>query len=366
MQLKTLLTLGLVATLLLTGPAAAAPSDSSGSEEEDSGDTIVNIDLSQVVDAVEELIDELQDFTGEWDETLKEILVETLFEPFLELLEALVEAFEALLTYTPAIESNPAVQEVHQDTLIVTYLLSGLGFAFAGLLYMIGPLLGVSYSEARQILPRMVLALIFASVSLPLLQYSVDLSGAFLTAFKPELMETSLRQMAGTSAAIAAVWLINSWLLLLAVIAFVLVDTYILLIAAISPLIALGWSLPKVKKYADSFIAAYWAALAVKPLDMLVLKFSFALMNTSSASLSQDVANWIYGMACFALLLWLPLQLYGASQTGIGQAYALTRSVKHRVRKHRQKKRRKEYREKRLKQNREKIHRNNRRRRGGR
>jgi membrane protein implicated in regulation of membrane protease activity len=78
------------------------------------------------------------------------------------------------------------------------------------------------------------------------------------------------------------------------------------------------------------------------PLDMIVLKFSFTLMSGTGFETIQGLSNWVYGMASAVLLIWVPYQLYGASQAAVGQAYAITRSVKGRVKQHRQTKRRKQ------------------------
>jgi hypothetical protein len=327
-------TLLLVLTAVVPG-VAFAQQDSS--ESGDGGDTVVNIDLDEVVEAIEELVQELTEFTGEWDTVLKEVLRAVLFKPFQFLAQQLIQILILLLTTTPTIYPNPAVEEVHRISLVVAYSLSGLVFAVAGLLHIIGPVLGVSYRKVRMILPRVFVALVFASISLPLLQYTVRLSDALVHVFQPSGLTTTLPQLAGLSVSLVLVWVIEASLLLVLVVMFIIRNVYLLFAAAISPLLALGWSLPGVKRYADTFISGYWTAWAMAPLDGLVLRFILAMLDGTNVSGVQGLSNWILGIAGFTLLIFVPYQLYGASQAAIGQSYLIARGVKNRVNQYRNK-----------------------------
>ena len=316
----------------LTAPVAAQAGENTttpGEGEDDDGGPI--IDLSGVTEAIEDLIQDFQEFTGSWDETLKEILIAVIFEPFRLVAQQLLNVLSTILMHTPDIYPNPAVEGVHSDVLLVTYLLSGIGFMIAGLLYITGPLFGVSYSEVRMVLPRIGAALIFSTISLPLLQYAVELSNALVYAFAPAQLSMSITQLAGLSTGLVLAWVVNSALLLVVVVMFIIRNVYIMFVAAISPLLALTWSIPKAKRYADTFIAGWWTALAMAPLDMLVLKFSFAMLEGNGASIPASISNWILGVAAFSLLIIVPYQLYGASQAAIGQAYVVSQGVKSRA-----------------------------------
>lgn len=331
LRVATGLAVILLATSLLAVPGLAQEGEEG---EEDDGDTIVNIDLDRVIDAIEELTDEFSEFSGEWDSTLKKVLIGVFFHPFRVLLQQLVTIVSIVLTNTPTLHPNPAVEEVHHRVLLVTYMLSGLAFAAAGILYMIGPVLGISYSQVRLVLPRLVIALAFGSVSLPLLQLLVDLSDALVIAFAPKGITASLGEIAGLSAGLVIVYFINAWLLLGLVVLFIVRDVYLLFVAAISPIIALAWAIPKTKRYADSFIAGWFTALAMGPLDVLVLRFVFAMLEGPTWSI-QWPSNWILGVAGFTLLILVPHQLYGASQAAVGQGFAIARRVKRRYRRSR-------------------------------
>jgi hypothetical protein len=298
--------------LLATGTASAQENS-----DDESGSVI---DLSPLTDAVKDLIEAFESFTGDWDQTLTEVLLDVLFDPFRSLGEVLLNVVAKLLTTTPTVYPNPAVEEVHSQVLVLVILLSTLAFMAAGLLYMIGPVLGVTYSQVRLILPRILIALVFSFISLPLLQLSVEFTDALVHAFTPQLFEQSFTEMIGLSTGLVLAWVIQSFLLVAVAAVMIIRMVYILFAAAISPLLALVWSLPRIRRYADTFIAGYFAALMIAPLDLLALKFSLALMDGNGTTVIQSTSNWILGVASLTLLLLIPYQVWGASQTIVGKA----------------------------------------------
>jgi len=306
-----------IAPLLIILPPAVG-TVSAQEYSEDNGDTIVDIDLDSVVDAINNLSEAFQSFTGE--QTLTEVLLDVLFNPFRSLGEALLQVVVELLTTTPSVHPNPAVEEIHRQVLILVFLLSVLAFIAAGLLYMIGPLLGITYGQVRLILPRILIALVFSTVSLPLLQLSVEFTDALVHAFQPQLFEQSFTEMLGLSTGVLLAVVIQSLLLVAVVVVMIIRMVYIMFVAAISPLLALMWSLPRVRRYADTFIAGYFAALMIAPLDVIVLRFSLALMDGNGTNIIQSSSNWILGIASLTLLLLIPYQVWGASQTIVGKA----------------------------------------------
>jgi len=338
MTLRTRLSASLVSALfLLSRPVAA---QSNGTDGSDDGDTIVNIDLDGVIEAINELKDAILDFTENWDGTLQDLLIEVIFGPFKHIAKFMASQISAALLHAPPVTGNPAINEIYTQSLAVAFLVATLVFMIAGILYMIGPVLGVGYREVRMIIPRVVVALVFAAVALPLLQYMVDFSNTLVYAFKPDAFDATLNEILGLEVTLLLVYFINSWLLLAVVLMFVLRSVYIIFVAAISPLIALCWSIPRAKRYADSFIAGWFTALAMGPLDMIIFKLSLSLMKGDYFTSFQDAASWILGIATMLLLVWVPYQLYGASQSAVGQAYAIAGDVKTRVKTHQRKQRR--------------------------
>lgn len=319
-----ILAAAIIGLALLTGPAAAQTTTTTtpGDEDDSTGSA-----LDSVIATLQELVSELEDFTGDWNNVLKETLIAVFFAPFRTLAQTLLEIVTKVLTTAPQVHPNPAVEEVHRQTLIVTYLLAVLGFVATGILYIIGPILNVSYRDARLILPRLVTALLFATLSLPLLQLGIDLSNALATAFAPTGLYMSFQELAGLSTGLVIVWFTESLLLLAVVVLFLIRDVYLLFGAAVSPLLALMWSMPRAKRYADTFIAGWFAALMIGPADVLVLKFALALMQGAGEGPLQSVSNWLFGVTALTLLLLVPFQIWGASQTIVGRAYSVAGSV---------------------------------------
>jgi hypothetical protein len=308
-----LASVALLAVLILAAPAQAQ-SDGGGP------DIDIDIDIDEIVDAIEDLADELQDFVEEWDETLVDVLKSVLFQPFLLLAQQLVNYTTLVLTTTPQIYPNPAVEEIHALSLAVASALTGLILMWAGLLHIIGPVFGISYREVRRILPRVVAGLLIASISLPLLQLLVDLTDALVHAFRPRQLTASTTQLAGLSTGLVLAWVAESIILLGVVALFIIRDVYILFFAAASPLFLVMWSVPRIKRYADTFIGGFFAALLFAPLDVLALRFCLALLNGSGGTAIQNLSNWIIGVASFTLLLIIPYQLWTASQSAVGTA----------------------------------------------
>jgi hypothetical protein len=332
MKTKTIITTLFAALVLLSGVPGAAVADhtdnntSTPAPGDENGD-----DDSGIIEVLNELLEEFESISGSWDATLEEILIAVFFHPFKFLAQRLIQTVSILLTNTPTVHPNPAVEEIHQQTLFISYLLSGLVFTAAGLLHMIGPILGVSYQQVRKILPRVIVALVFGTVSLPLLQYAVEFSDALTLAFVPDGLTASIQQMTGLGAGLALIYVINAILLLAIAALFVIRAVYIMFGAAISPLLALMWSTPGAKKYADTFISGWFAALLIAPLDMLALRFSLALMQGQGANWIQPVSNWVIGVASLLLLLIIPYQVWSASQTALGFAYGIGNTIKKQV-----------------------------------
>jgi hypothetical protein len=328
------ITLGVLALVLVStlvaAPVAAQETTPKEDEEEEEDDPA--IDLSGITEAIDDLAEAFNGFTENWDKILAETLKNVFYEPFQILVGHALSPVVNLLTFTPDVHPNPAVEDVHNDVLIVTYALSGLVFIVAGILHMVGPVLGFSYGEIRNILPRVVIALVFSTVSLPLLQLAVEFTEALTQAFEPALFDTSFQQLLGLSTGLIIAYIIQSILLVAVALLFLIRDIYILFVAAISPLLAPTWSIPQVKRYGDTFIAGWFAALMIAPLDMLVLKFSFAMMTGAGADIFQGVSNWLLGIASLLLLLLVPKQIWDTSQTAVGMTYAASSTVKERIR----------------------------------
>lgn len=308
----TLLTCACIGGIVLTDVVIAQENEHE--EEEDSGGTTI-IDFSSLAELLESLLDEFTDLSSSWDATLGEVLKAVFFEPFQFIAQRLVEYVSILLSYTPSVEGNEAVEEVHRETLFITYLIAGLGFVLIGLLYIAGPVLGVTYQEARKSLPQLVIALIFATISIHLLQLAIDFTNALTLAFKPSQLTMEFSQVAGITTGLVIVWVVKAVLLLAVVIMYIIRNVLILFLVAVSPLIAVCWAIPQTRKYANGFISLFWVLMAIAPANMLVLKFVFAMLDFSVTSPLQSISNWVYGVSALVLILFIPYHLYGISRT---------------------------------------------------
>lgn len=233
------------------------------------------------------------------------------------LLPELIETLTDVLFFTSRIYPNPPVEAVHRLTLAVTLAGAVLFAIVTGLYYITGGIVGVPHSEVRLILPRLIVGLAFAAVALPVLQFGVQLSDALVEAFRPQNI-ASAAQVAGLTAGFILVWLVKAVALLTLVTLFIIRNVYLVLIAAVTPLLAVGWAFPNTRPYAQSFISLWFAMLAIAPADALVLRFSLLMMEGAGAMGLQPVSNWILGVAALGLMLWVPYQLIGVSMGFIG------------------------------------------------
>jgi len=272
----------------------------------------------------------IQGFTDAGKNGILDILKTFVLNPFLFLVNALVQEAATILVWTPDVTGNSAVSDIHKLSLTVTFGFAALALTGIGLLYQLGPVFGISYQEVRVLIPRLAVALAFGVISLPLLQLTVELTNTLIIAFKPGFDDIGIGSMVGTGVGLLLVVIIDALLLLAVIIVYLVRDVYLLFIASISPLIALAWALPRTRRYAAAFIGGWWTALAMAPLGMLVLRFVFALMNSSGGAGAQ-IANWLYGIAGFTLLLFIPYQLYGASQALTMQGFQTAGTLKQRT-----------------------------------
>jgi len=349
MYARILLTVVLVTSSVLAVPAAA--------QDDGGGDTTI-INLDGVIDAIEDLnewVTDLFDEVKNWEKKLKELILSIIYEPIRKLAQILIEYTAEIISHTPSVEGNPAVEAVHQQTLFLAYAFSVAFVVGTGLLYMLGPIFGVSYGQAAATLPRIVVALMFATVSIPLLQWAIDITNQLVLAFSPGQLRVGLDQLLGLSAGVAIVAIIKAPLLLVVVLLYIFRAVLILFLAAVSPLIAVFWAVPKLKRYADSLIALWWWSLAIAPINMIILYFVLQMLDPDIYSPIQAISNWVLGVAGLVLLLFVPYHLYGASQAIVGQSFRVSNAVSEKRSSRKSEKKREEHREKRLRHDRKRA-----------
>lgn len=233
------------------------------------------------------------------------------------LVSRLLSVLSDVLFSSFPIHPNPLVESVHQLTLAVALAGSVLFVLLTGVYYITGGVVGIPHSEIRLIIPRLILGLGFAAVSLPLLQYGIELSDALVAAFQPQDV-ASFSEKAGLTAGFILVGLVKAVALLALVALFILRNLYLVFIASVTPLLAVGWAFPNTRPYARSFISLWFVMLAIAPADALVLRFSLVMLEGAGALGLEGVPTWILGVAALGLMLWVPYQLIAVSMGFVG------------------------------------------------
>ncbi len=221
----------------------------------------------------------------------------------------MINVFVDVLFQAATIHPNPPVTSIHRLTLMVALPATVVIVVLAGV-SQVTEGFGFSFGEPRQVVPILVVGLGGAVIALPLLQIPADIANALVEVFRPS-GSVSIEELAGLTAGLGLVVVINAFLLAALVILFVFRNVYLLFIAAVSPLVAIGWALPATRPYARSFSSAWFALLATAPADALVLRFSLALLE-------GPFPDWIWGVASFSLMLYIPYQLIAVSQGIVG------------------------------------------------
>ena len=305
--------------LLLLGGALQVGIDMAAAqateEDEEDEEPTIEIDFDGIEDAIDDLADDFDDlsdgfeeFADNWTEDLADVLKQVIFEPFAELAKVLVDTLTYVMTSYPQVQGNSDVTSLNNLSFQIAVAAGGLVLAAAGILTMTGPVFGIGYAQVRTLFPRIVVALAFGAVSPQLLQYAVDLSEAATYAFQPA--NPSFLASIRLTGEIALVGVLNSMLLLGLVMVFIIRDFYIMFAVAVAPLLALGWSFPGAKKYADSMIGTFWAALLIGPIDMVLFRFTLSLIETDGG----QAPEWLLAAGGILMMIWMPYQIYGASQ----------------------------------------------------
>jgi len=68
----------------------AAADHDENDDDEDDGDTVIEIDLDEVVEGIEGLSDDFGDFVSNFDEEVKDAVIEAVFMPFKRVAEYLI------------------------------------------------------------------------------------------------------------------------------------------------------------------------------------------------------------------------------------------------------------------------------------
>ncbi|MGH7643677.1 MAG: conjugal transfer protein TrbL family protein [Candidatus Dormibacteria bacterium] len=222
----------------------------------------------------------------------------------------------------------------------LNHLLLGAGGALLVAVFLYSSLRTVaSAGDARHhlqiVLPRVLVALALAVVSLPLLQQAVDLNNA-LSAVVSGGADLNLAQLpwssplSGSALRSAST---NVFLLLFAaalvlalvilVLAYVVRYTLLAVLCATAPLAAIAWILPETRGFSRQWLRLLVITLFMQFGQLLVLRSAIAL----AFARGHGVIGILYAFAALYLMLRVPGALnvaahYGSSAEGAGRRWA--------------------------------------------
>lgn len=311
-----LLLVGFLLVASLNWMAISAVADHDEEDDEDDDPTIeINFDVDEVVDAIRRLADQLTDFTGSFSAVVTEILFQTFYQPFINLLRTTAAVVLGMMIWLPD-TTIPEVLEIHWLAYQAALLIGSAGFTVIGIVYMGYDPFGIPYHQIKPLIPRLLAALIFGAIAPWLLQYPVELAEVTAQALAPADMSfTGLLMLSGELILISVV---QAFILLAVLIIFAVQKIYILFAVAASPLIAVMWALPYTRRYASPLIGAFYGFLLISWLDVIVFRLTVALLSVSSF----DFASWIVGLGGVFLLLGVPYIVLTAGMSAAGPALA--------------------------------------------
>lgn len=238
----------------------------------------------------------------------------------------LIETLIKLLFYTPELQAYQPVREVNQLCSVVAVVSAPIVLKLAGISFMDWDTFGMSSIEARRTVQRVVVAVAFIAMSLPLLQLGVDMSNALVEVFRPKDV-SSFEELIGVGTTVTLAGILNTALLAMLVILLALRLLYLWVIAAASPVIVMLWAHPKTQDLAAPFISGWLTVLALTPVEALILRFNLAMFQTANLAELAGVSQWLFGVGGGVLMLWIPIQLHGASRDAVYRAYSAADSI---------------------------------------
>ena len=279
-------------------------------EEDDSGG------LGDLLGPLETLVEEFTSFTEDFDQLLIDVLIAVFFKPFQYLAETLVNLLTAVITSYPSV-TREDVLELHALMFRLSLLLSAAAFLMIGYVYLTGSLLWIGYENVRPLIPRLFAALMFGGVAPWLLDYPVQLAELVTTGLKP--VDSGFWVVTQLTSELMVIVVLNAIILLGISVLFIIRDVYLLFATVAAPLLALGWSLPCARRYANPLIGAFWGFLLIGPIDMILFRLILALLEVDAF----EFPHWLWALGGLILMLVVPYAVVstGASAGGMALAF---------------------------------------------
>jgi hypothetical protein len=303
----------LIAVLLsftfVASPVAAA----NAAEEEEDSDPVV--DISGIVDAIDDLIDVIEDLAGDLGDIIVEAGLTLLVKPFQELARILSDAFTHVIVSYPDVKHQD-VLDVHQTVFQLTLLLAVPALIWIGFQHLTGRKDGIRPTV------ELLAVVALGGVSPWLLYYPVELSRLVAIALRPE--QTSVMSSLSVALTTAVVIWIQAAVLLALVILFIIQSFYLLFYVAASPLIFLLTYFQPTRKFASPLTGLFIGFLLIGPLDLIAYQLVLALLDMQG---QNALPQYIWGLGGYFVMLALPFQILSSSSSLILPALLFSKSA---------------------------------------
>jgi hypothetical protein len=291
----------LIAVLLsLTVVASPVAAANAAEEEEDSGS---GVDISGIVNAIDDLIDVIEDLAGDLGDIIVEAGLTLLVKPFQELARILSDAFTHVIVSYPDV-THQDVLEVHQKVFQLTLLLAVPALIWIGFQHLTGRKDGIRPTV------ELLTIVVAGGVSPWLLYYPVELSRLVAIALRPE--QTSVMSSLSVALTTAVVIWIQAAVLLALVILFIIQSFYLLFYVAASPLIFLLTYFRPTRKFASPLTGLFIGFLLIGPLDLIAFQLVLALLDMQG---QNALPQYIWGLGGYFVMLALPFQILSSSSS---------------------------------------------------
>jgi hypothetical protein len=235
---------------------------------------------------------------------------------------------------TPALADNERIVQLWgfslavADALLLLLLLLGAGLVTLG-----GGL--ASQLTAKELLPRLLVAVIAANVSLLLIRQMIALSNALsrgvLGSVEPNQVAREMIALLGSAALgnpfLALLALAVIVLGILVVVGYVVRVAAMVVLAAAAPLLLIGHALPQTEGYAHTWWRAILAFLAAPVAQSLLLAAAFRVLLTSDGVLGLPIGSGFIDILVVGTLMYflykVPFWMLNAAFSGAGSRAVL-------------------------------------------
>jgi len=309
-RLITVIISVLVCLTLVSAPLAAAQE-----EEEEDEDNDPAIDISSLVNVIEDLIDEVEELGDDLGDIIVEAGLTLLVEPFHALVQTVSEALTYVMVSYPDVKHQD-VLDVHHTVFQLTLLLAVPILIWTGFQHLTG--------KADGIRPTVELLAVVAAggVSPWLLYYPVELSRLAAVALQPE--QASIMGSLSVALTTAVVIWIQAGVLLALVILFIIQSFYLLFYVAASPLIFLLTYFQPTRKFASPLTGLFIGFLLIGPLDLIAYQLVLALLDMQG---QNALPQYIWGLGGYFVMLALPFQILSSSSSLVLPALLFSRNA---------------------------------------